>query len=108
MASTLACLAFALTLGAGPAMAEITTGGTQPAVGSRVVGSTGTTIATSLEGDVRARCWQQGREILSEANFATAAIPPGLREQAISLDGRGRTAVLLPFADTFCLLTVSP
>jgi hypothetical protein len=106
MASTLACLAFALTLGAGPALAEITTGGTQPAVGSRAAGGTGT--AASLKGDVRARCWQQGREILSETNFATAAIPPGLREQAISLDGSGRTAVLLPFADTFCLLTVSP
>jgi hypothetical protein len=105
MASALACLAFALMLGAGPALAEITTGGTQPAVGSRAVGGTGT---ASLKGDVRARCWQQGREILSEANFATAAIPPGLREQAISLDGSGRTAVLLPFADTFCLLTVSP
>jgi hypothetical protein len=105
MASTLACLALAVTLGAGPALAEITSGGTQAAVGSRVVGATGT---ASLEGDVRARCWQQGREILSEANFATAAIPPGLREQAISLDGRGRKAVLLPFADTFCLLTVSP
>ena len=105
MASTLACLAFALTLGAGPALAEITTGGTQAAVGSRVVGATGT---ASLEGDVRARCWQQGREILSEADFASAAIPPEMRAQAISLKGSGRTAVLLPFADTFCLLTVSP
>lgn len=65
-------------------------------------------FADTLEGTVRARCWQQGREILSEVDFASAAIPPGLREQAISLKGSGRTAVLLPFADTFCLLTVSP
>ena len=108
MASTLACLAFALTLGAGPALAEITTGGTQAAVGSRVVGGTGPGSASQLEGDVRARCWQQGREILSEADFASAAIPPEMRAQAISLKGSGRTAVLLPFADTFCLLTVSP
>lgn len=94
----------ALALAATPALAEIATGGERVATGSPVA----TGLTGSLEGTVRARCWQQGQEILSEADFASAAIPPELREQAISLKGSGRTAVLLPFADTFCLLTVSP
>jgi uncharacterized protein (DUF1501 family) len=102
MLFTLGWLACTLAFGAGPVAAEITSSG------SRVGGGVASSATTSLEGDVRARCWQQGREILSEADFATAAIPPALREQAISLRGRSRTVVLLPFADSFCLLTVSP
>lgn len=102
MLFTLGWLACSLALGAGAATAEITNSG------SRVVGGTASSAMGTLEGDVRARCWQQGREILSEAEFAAATIPPPLREQAISLQGRSRSVVLLPFADTFCLLTVSP
>jgi hypothetical protein len=96
--------AFCLALGlcAGPAMAEITSGGERPPAAS------GTRVGAELSGDIRASCWQEGREIVSEANFANGAIPPGLREQAINLEGSGRRAVLLPIGDTFCLLTVRP
>ena len=91
-------------------MAEISTGGERPLAQSQGPGQgqTPARVGSELAGDVRARCWQAGREILSEAEFVGAAIPPGLREQAINLGGSGRQAVLLPFGDTFCLLTVRP
>lgn len=91
-------------------MAEISTGGERPPAQSQNQnqGQTPTRVGRELAGDVRARCWQEGQEILSEADFANAAIPPGLREQAINLGGSGRQAVLVPFGDTFCLLTVRP
>jgi hypothetical protein len=98
--STLGWLGLALLVAAMPAAAEITASGERQPVASRT--------ATSLEGNVRARCWQEGREIVSEADFARAAVPPELRERGIRLEGGGRTAVLLPLADTFCLLTISP
>jgi hypothetical protein len=98
--ATAGWLVLALLLAATPAAAEITASGERPAAGEQRVGS--------LEGDVRVRCWQEGREIVSEAAFASATIPPELRERGIRLDGGGRTAVLLPLADTFCLLTISP
>jgi hypothetical protein len=94
----------ALLLVAGPAAAEITSGGERP----RDQGQTPTAVGNELAGDVRTRCWQEGREILAEADFANASIPPGLRELSINLAGDTRRAVLLPFGDTFCLLTVSP
>ncbi len=107
-----AAFCFALGLSAAPAMGEITPGGERPQAASRgqsaSQGQTPTRVGSELSGDVRARCWQQGREILSETDFANAAIPPALREQAINLAGSGRQALLLPFGDTFCLLTVRP
>ena len=104
MRSTALC--FALVLGAAPAMAEISTAGERPLAASQ--GQTPTRVGGELAGAVLARCWQEGREILSEADFATASVPPGLREQAINLGGGGRKAVLLPLGDTFCLLTIRP
>ncbi len=101
-----AALGLALGALAGPAAAEIAPGGERPAGPSQ--GQAPTRVGAELEGEVGARCWQEGREIVSENAFATAAIPPGLREQAINLRGRDRSAVLLPLGQTFCLLTVSP
>lgn len=103
-----ASLALVLALGAFPAAAEIETGADRPTPSPSPtrVGDGGS--AGSLAGDVRARCWQHGSQIFDVADFASAAVPPELREQAVSLKASGRTAVLLPFADTFCLLTVSP
>jgi hypothetical protein len=99
----MALLGLVLALAGGELRAEITAGN------GRTVGgpSAGAGIG-SLDGEVRARCWQHGNEIVDVGAFAAAAIPPELRQQAISLEGAGRTAVLLPFADTFCLLTVNP
>lgn len=103
MHSTAAFLVLALL--AFPATAEITSGSERPRdrgqTPARVVGN-------ELTGTIGTRCWQEGREILAEADFATASIPPGLREQAINLAGQDRQAVLLPLGDTFCLLTVRP
>jgi hypothetical protein len=109
-----AALGVALALVCGlaslPALAEISTGGERQLAQSQSQGQgqTPTRVGSELAGDVRARCWQEGREILSEADFTTAAIAPGLREQAINLGGGGRQAVLVPLGDTFCLLTVRP
>ena len=100
----LTVVGLALSLVAFPAVAEITSGGERP----REQGQTPTRVGSELAGEVGTRCWQQGREILAESDFATASIPPGLREQAINLASNGRQAVLLPFGDTFCLLTVRP
>ncbi len=93
-----------------PARAEIETGPDRatPAPSPTRVGDGVTGTAGALAGDVRARCWQHGNEILDVTDFASAAVPPELRAQAVSLRASGRTAVLLPFADTFCLLTISP
>jgi hypothetical protein len=99
-------IALAICLVTAPAVAEITTGGERPRVASQ--GQSPTVVGAELAGDVRARCWQEGREILAEADFQRGAIPPGLREQAIQLEGRGQRVVLLPFGETFCLLTVRP
>jgi len=99
-----AALCLALVLVAVPAVAEITAGGERP----RDQGQAPTRVGNELTGEVGTRCWQQGREILAETNFATASIPPALREQAINLGGNSRHAVLVPFGDTFCLLTVHP
>lgn len=102
MRSAAVCLA--LVLVAVPAVAEITPGGERP----RDQGQTPTRVGNELAGEVGTRCWQQGREILAETDFAEASIPPALREQTINLAGNGRRAVLVPFGDTFCLLTVRP
>lgn len=99
-----AALCLALVLVAVPAAAEITAGGERP----RDQGQTPTRVGHELAGEVATRCWQQGREILAETGFATASIPPALREQAINLAGNSRHAVLVPFGDTFCLLTTHP
>lgn len=106
--AAMAGLALTLALAAMPAAADIETGADRatPAPSATRVGEGGS--AGSLDGDVRARCWQHGSEILDVTDFASAALPPELREQAVSLKASGRTAVLLPFADTFCLLTISP
>lgn len=102
MRSTAVCLA--LVLLAVPALAEITSAGEGP----REQGQTPTRVGNELTGEVGTRCWQQGREILAETGFAAASIPPALREQAINLASDSRHAVLVPFGDTFCLLTIHP
>ena len=107
-------LVLLLGLASLPAMAEISTGGERPLAPSHNAGQSSgqgqmpTRVGAELAGEVRARCWQEGREILSEADFATASIPPGLREQTINLEASGRQALLLPLGDTFCLLTARP
>lgn len=97
--------ALLLALAAAPASAElaVNSGGARPQAAGLTPGA--------LTGSVAARCWQEGQEVLSEGDFASAEIPPGLRERALSLKGAGadaRTTVILPLADALCLLTVRP
>lgn len=98
-------LILALGLPAAAAKAEL-------AIGSQRSAAAMAAGVGALEGQVSARCWQEGKEILAEGNFTSADIGQDLRAQAVYLQSggsmAGHTAVVLPIANALCLLTVRP
>ena len=85
-----------------PALAEVAVGGGRDAGAATRPGA--------LEGRVAARCWQEGREVLALDDFGAAEVGTKLRELALGLqdDAGARRAVIVPLADSLCLLTISP
>ncbi|MEZ5866765.1 MAG: hypothetical protein R3D25_22825 [Geminicoccaceae bacterium] len=100
----MATLAIALALASGspPALAEVTVGGERAAASALRPGA--------LEGRVSARCWQDGLQVLAIDDFAAAEVGQQLKELSLGLQGGGgkRSAVIVPLADSLCLLTISP
>ncbi|HRY26417.1 MAG TPA: hypothetical protein P5558_18760 [Geminicoccaceae bacterium] len=100
----MAALTFALVMSASgaPALAEVTVGGERAGSGVARPGA--------LEGRVSARCWQDGLQVLAIDDFAAADVGLELKELSLGLQGGGgkRSAVIVPLADSLCLLTISP
>ena len=100
----MAALAIALALASGgaSALAEVNVGG-ERAGGAAV-------RPGALEGRVSARCWQDGLQVLAIDDFAAAEVGQELKELSLGLQGGGgkRSAVIVPLADSLCLLTISP
>lgn len=100
----MAALTVALVLATGgpPASAEVTVGGERAGSGVARPGA--------LEGRVSARCWQDGLQVLAIDDFAAAEVGLELKELSLGLQGGGgkRSAVIVPLADSLCLLTISP
>jgi hypothetical protein len=62
---------------------------------------------TVTEGRIGAECWQQGRQIMSEADLEAANIGGYLRERSLSLKRAGRAGagvIVVPFGETVCIL----
>lgn len=95
-----------LALAGSPARAELALGAKGGADRTAGIG----TGLGALEGRVAARCFQQGREVLALDDFAAAEVGTRLRELSLGLQGGAgkRSAVIVPLADSLCLLTISP
>ena len=77
-------------------------GGSGPDAGRAAgMGSVG-----EMEGASSVRCWQNGKEVLSQDGFAGAQVGEAAGRQAVRLEGGQSTLLLVPIQENLCAVTV--